>query len=39
VGWITLQYFNAKARAEERWLLERFPNYRSYMQRVRRRVL
>jgi protein-S-isoprenylcysteine O-methyltransferase Ste14 len=39
VGWIALQYFNAKARAEERWLLQRFPGYRSYLQRVHRRVL
>jgi protein-S-isoprenylcysteine O-methyltransferase Ste14 len=39
VGWIALQFFNAKARAEERWLLQRFPGYRSYMQRVPRRVL
>lgn len=39
VGGIALQYFNAKARAEERWLLERFPDYKRYMQRVHRRVL
>jgi protein-S-isoprenylcysteine O-methyltransferase Ste14 len=39
VGWIALQYFNAKARAEERWLLQRFPGYQSYMERVHRRVL
>ena len=39
VGWIALHYFNAKARAEERWLLERFPDYENYMQRVHRRVL
>jgi len=39
VGWIALQYFNAKARAEERWLMQRFPAYEGYMRRVRRRVL
>lgn len=39
VGWIALQYFNAKARAEERWLAERFPAYEAYMRRVHRRVL
>lgn len=38
-GWIALQYFNAKARAEERCLLQRFPGYGRYMQRVHRRVL
>ncbi len=39
VGWVALQYFNAKARAEERWLLQRFSGYESYRQRVHRRVL
>lgn len=39
VGWIALQYFNAKARAEERWLAKRFPAYEAYMRRVHRRVL
>lgn len=39
VGWIALQYFNAKARAEEIWLAERFPAYEEYMRRVHRRVL
>lgn len=38
-GWIALQYFQAKARAEERWLLQRFPAYQSYMRQVQRRVL
>jgi protein-S-isoprenylcysteine O-methyltransferase Ste14 len=33
------QYFEAKARAEERWLLERYPSYRSYMVHVPRRVV
>jgi protein-S-isoprenylcysteine O-methyltransferase Ste14 len=39
VGWIALLYFQAKARVEERWLLQRFPEYEGYMRRVRRRVL
>ena len=39
VGGITVLYFDAKARAEERWLLRRFPAYESYMRHVRRRVL
>ncbi|MFL5403868.1 MAG: methyltransferase family protein [Gemmatimonadales bacterium] len=38
LGGIALQYFDAKARAEERWLLTRFPGYRAYMVHVRRRV-
>lgn len=38
-GWIALQYFQAKARAEERWLRQRFPAYEAYMRRVSRRVL
>lgn len=39
IGFVALQYFQAKARAEERWLLRRFPGYEGYMRRVRRRVL
>jgi protein-S-isoprenylcysteine O-methyltransferase Ste14 len=39
VGFVTLQYFNAKARAEERWMLQRFPGYASYLRHVPRRVL
>jgi len=39
VGFIGLQYFEAKARAEERWLTQRFPDYEAYMRYVRRRVL
>jgi protein-S-isoprenylcysteine O-methyltransferase Ste14 len=39
VGVIALQYFQAKARAEERWLVKRFPAYEGYMRRVRRRIL
>ncbi|HJR16647.1 MAG TPA: isoprenylcysteine carboxylmethyltransferase family protein [Gemmatimonadales bacterium] len=39
VGFVAYQYFQAKAAAEEKWLVERFPGYRSYMRRVPRRVL
>ena len=39
VGFIALQYFKAKAGAEERWLMERFPAYEAYMRHVPRRVL
>jgi len=39
VGVITLQYFQAKAGVEERWLMERFPAYKTYMRHVPRRVL
>jgi protein-S-isoprenylcysteine O-methyltransferase Ste14 len=39
VGFVALQYFTAKARAEERWLVRRFPAYEGYMRHVRRRVL
>jgi protein-S-isoprenylcysteine O-methyltransferase Ste14 len=39
VGVVALEYFSAKARAEERWLVRRFPAYESYMRHVRRRVL
>jgi protein-S-isoprenylcysteine O-methyltransferase Ste14 len=39
LGGISLQFFDAKARAEERWLIGRFPAYQGYMLQVRRRVL
>ncbi|MEA2724175.1 MAG: hypothetical protein QOH59_1946 [Gemmatimonadales bacterium] len=39
MGFIALQYFQAKAGAEERWLMERFPGYQAYMRHVPRRVL
>ncbi len=39
VGFVALQYFQAKARAEERWLIRRFPAYEGYMRHVRRRVV
>ena len=39
VGLVALGYFRAKAKAEERWLLERHPRYAAYMRQVPRRVL
>ena len=39
VGFLALQYFEGKARAEERWLMERHPTYQRYALTVRRRVL
>jgi protein-S-isoprenylcysteine O-methyltransferase Ste14 len=39
VGIVAWQYFDAKARAEERWLVERYPEYQRYARHVRRRVL
>jgi protein-S-isoprenylcysteine O-methyltransferase Ste14 len=39
VGVVVWLYFERKARAEERWLVRRYPEYREYMGRVRRRVL
>jgi protein-S-isoprenylcysteine O-methyltransferase Ste14 len=39
VGLVARQYFDAKARAEERWLRERHPEYQRYERYVRRRVL
>ena len=39
VGFIVLRYFQAKAAAEERWLMKRFPAYQAYMRQVPRRVL
>jgi protein-S-isoprenylcysteine O-methyltransferase Ste14 len=38
-GLIALQYFQAKAAAEEIWLMDRFPGYKTYMRHVPRRVL
>ena len=44
-GWLTLMYaallfllFDAKARREEEWLLEKFPAYGEYRRRVRKFV-
>jgi protein-S-isoprenylcysteine O-methyltransferase Ste14 len=41
-GWLTLVYatvllifFEIKARREEQWLIERFPEYPDYRRRVR----
>jgi protein-S-isoprenylcysteine O-methyltransferase Ste14 len=39
VGLVALVYFEAKARVEERWLMERYPEYRRYAAHVRRRIL
>jgi protein-S-isoprenylcysteine O-methyltransferase Ste14 len=39
VGLLTWVYFNGKAKAEERWLVRRYPAYEAYMRRVPRRVL
>jgi protein-S-isoprenylcysteine O-methyltransferase Ste14 len=38
-GLVALKYFQAKASAEEAWLVERFPGYKSYQRRVPRQVL
>ncbi len=38
-GFVALKYFQAKASAEENWLVERFPGYKSYMRRVPRQVI
>jgi protein-S-isoprenylcysteine O-methyltransferase Ste14 len=39
VGVVAWLYFDAKARAEERWLIERYPPYQSYMMQVPRRFI
>jgi protein-S-isoprenylcysteine O-methyltransferase Ste14 len=39
MGLLALQYFQAKAGVEERWLMKRFPAYQAYMRHVPRRVL
>ncbi len=39
MGVVALLYFEGKARAEERWLLERYPDYERYVVQVPRRVL
>ena len=38
-GAVALLYFDAKARAEERWLTERHRGYQRYTVHVRRRVI
>jgi protein-S-isoprenylcysteine O-methyltransferase Ste14 len=39
LGFVALQYFQAKAAAEEKWLIQRFPAYQAYMRHVPRQVL
>jgi len=39
VGVLARTYFQAKAKAEEKWLIQRFHEYQSYMRYVKRRVL
>lgn len=39
VALLSRMYFEAKAKAEERWLIQRFPEYQGYMRYVQRRVL
>jgi protein-S-isoprenylcysteine O-methyltransferase Ste14 len=39
VGLLAWAYFNGKAKAEERRLLQRYPAYEAYMRHVPRRVL
>ena len=36
IAWLTVMFFNAKARREERWLQERFSEYADYAKRVPR---
>ncbi len=38
-GSVAFMYFEAKAKAEERWLVARYPLYQSYMHRVPRRIV
>jgi protein-S-isoprenylcysteine O-methyltransferase Ste14 len=39
LGFVALKYFEGKAKAEEGWLVQRYPSYQTYMRQVRRRVL
>ena len=39
LGFAALKYFEGKAKAEERWLIRRYPSYELYMRHVPRRVL
>jgi protein-S-isoprenylcysteine O-methyltransferase Ste14 len=39
IGFVGLKYFGAKAKAEERWLLQRYLLYETYMRQVSRRVV
>ena len=38
-GAVVWLYFEGKARAEERWLMDRYPDYKEYMRQVRHRVV
>jgi len=38
-GLLARAYLNGKAKAEERWLVRRYPTYEAYMRQVPRRVL
>jgi protein-S-isoprenylcysteine O-methyltransferase Ste14 len=38
-GLLARAYLNGKAKAEERWLVRRYPTYEAYMGQVPRRVL
>lgn len=39
LGWVSLGYFEAKARMEERKLADRHPQYAAYARRVPRRII
>jgi protein-S-isoprenylcysteine O-methyltransferase Ste14 len=39
VGLLARAYFNGKAKVEERWLVQRYQTYESYVRQVPRRVL
>ncbi len=39
LGFVALKYFDGKAKAEERWLVQRYPSYETYLRHVTRRVL
>lgn len=39
IGLLARSYFNGKAKAEERWLVQRHPTYEAYIRQVPRRVL
>ena len=39
VGVLARAYFNGKAKAEERWLVQRYPTYQAYIRQVPRRVI
>ena len=39
VGVLARAYFDGKAKAEERWLVQRYPTYHAYIRQVPRRVI